>query len=308
MAVTGVRAGPTGISRVLKEMRKEWTAYLFLSPGLLLFCIFVIFSVGFSFYLSFHKWDILQPQKPWVGLENYKDLIGDKRFRQALWVTTYYTAVSVPVTLASGLLVALLLNNRLRARGLFRTLYYLPVVTPLVVAAIIWKWVYNSDYGLLNYYLMKLNIIDKPLLWLADKNLAMPSVILVSVWKGAGGAMVIFLAGLQAIPQEYYDAAKVDGASAFQRLRHITVPLLRPTTFFLLIISLIGAFQEFTLPFVMTNGGPLRRTTTVGYYLYQTGFKQFNMGYAAAMAYALFAIMFLFTLLQWRYFRREVEH
>jgi multiple sugar transport system permease protein len=250
----------------------------------------------------------LQPETKFVGLNNYARLLEDTRFHQAVGNTLYYAIFSVPLTMALGLLIALLLNNQIRARGLFRTLYYLPVVTPLVIAAIIWKWLYNGDYGLINYYLIQLGLIDKPLLWLSDPNLAMPAVILMSVWKGVGFHMVVYLAGLQAIPEELFDAAKVDGAGSIRRLRSITIPLLAPTSFFLFVISTIGSLQVFTEIYVMTNGGPLRRTTTIVYHLYQTAFKQFEMGYASAMAYALFAMIFVFTLIQMRYLYRDVEY
>lgn len=303
-----VRARPTGARKVLRDMRKQWTAYLFLAPVLLLFSVFTVFSVGYAFYLSFHQWNILEPTKPFVGLDNYTRLLDDNRFHEAIINTIYYTAVSVPLTMGLGLLVALLLNSQIRARGLFRTFFYLPVVTPLVIASIIWKWVYNGDYGLANYYLLKFNLIDEPLLWLADPNLAMPSVIITSVWKSVGFAMVVYLAGLQSIPQDYYDAAKIDGADGWRRLRDITVPLLSSTTLFLLVISILGSFQVFTQIFVMTNGGPLGKTRTIVWYIYTTAFKDFNMGYAAAMAFALFAMMLGFTLLQFRFLRREVEY
>lgn len=303
-----VRTRPTGARKVLRDMRKQWTAYLFLAPVLLLFSVFTVFSVGYAFYLSFHQWNILEPTKPFVGLDNYTRLLDDSRFHEAIINTIYYTAVSVPLTMGLGLLVALLLNTQIRARGLFRTFFYLPVVTPLVIASIIWKWVYNGDYGLANYYLLKFNLIDEPLLWLADPNLAMPSVIITSVWKSVGFAMVVYLAGLQSIPQDYYDAAKIDGADGWRRLRDITVPLLSSTTLFLLVISILGSFQVFTQIFVMTNGGPLGKTRTIVWYIYTTAFKDFNMGYAAAMAFALFAMMLGFTLLQFRFLRREVEY
>lgn len=296
------------VRRILREMRKQWTAYLFLAPVLLLFSVFTVFSVGYAFYLSFHQWNILEPAKPFVGLDNYARLLEDGRFRQAVGNTIYYTAASVPLTIGLGLAVALLLNNQIRARGIFRTFFYLPVVTPLVIASIIWKWVYNGDYGLANYYLMKFNIINEPLLWLADKNLAMPAVIITSVWKGVGFAMVVYLAGLQSIPEDYYDAAKIDGATGWRRLRDITIPLLSSTTLFLLVISILGSFQVFTQIFIMTNGGPLGRTRTIVWYIYTTAFKDFNMGYAAAMAFALFAMMLGFTLLQFRFLRREIEY
>jgi multiple sugar transport system permease protein len=289
-------------------MRREWTAYLFLSPALILFAIFTVFAVGYSFYLSFHAWNILETAKPFVGLDNYTRLLDDRRFRDSIVNTIYYTVLSVPATMVLGLLIALLLNQQIRARGLFRTCFYLPVVTPLVVAAIIWKWVYNGDFGLLNYYLIRIGLIDDPLLWLSDKNLAMPAVVIMSIWKSVGFNMVIFLAGLQAIPQDYYDAAKIDGASGWRRLKDITIPLLSSTSFFLLIISVLGSFQVFTQIFIMTSGGPVRKTTTVVYYIYTTAFKNFDMGYASAMAYALFAMIFLLTLLQMRFFYKEVDY
>lgn len=293
---------------MLKEMRKEWTAYLFLAPGLLLFAVFVVFGVSFSFYLSFHEWNIIEPEKPFVGLGNYIDLMQDRRFKGAVVNTLYYAGISVPLTMLSGLLVALLLNNQIWGRGIFRTLYYLPAVTSAVAAAIIWKWIYNGDYGLLNFYLLKFGLISEPLGWLSNPDLAMPSVILVSVWQGVAFQMVVFLAGLQAIPQELYDAAKVDGATAWKRLRHITIPLLSPTMFFLFIISMIGALQQFTNVFLLTGGGPLRRTTTVGYMVYQKAFKEFEMGYASAISYLLFAMMVVFTVLYWRHMYREIEY
>lgn len=293
---------------VWAEMRRQWSAYLFLAPTLVLFAVFTVAAVGYAFYLSFHQWNILEPTKPFVGLDNYQRLVQDDRFAGSIVNTLLYTAVSVPATMALGLLIALLLNNPIRGRGLFRTLFYLPVITPLVIAAIIWKWVYNGDFGLLNYYLMQVGLIREPLLWLSDPNLAMPAVIGVSVWKSVGFAMVVYLAGLQAIPEDYYDAAKIDGADGLRRLRDITIPLLTPTTLFLAVISVLGALQVFTEIFIMTAGGPLRRTTTIVYNIYTTAFKNFDMGYAAAMAFGLFALMFAFTLVQMKVMRNEVEY
>jgi len=300
---------PTFISRdTLRLMRKEWTAYLFISPTLILFLIFTVFAVIYSLYLSFQEWNILDPTMTYIGLENYERLLTDRRFHQAVFNTIYYTAASVPLTMIAGLSIALLLNNRIRLRGIFRTLYYLPTITPLVVSAIIWKWLYQGDYGLINYYLIQLGVIQRPLLWLADPNLAMPSVILMSIWGGAGYHMVIYLAGLQAIPEEFYDAAKVDGASGVQRLRHITLPLLTPTTLFLFVTSAIGSFQIFAQIYIMTSGGPLNRTSTVGYYLYEKAFQHFDMGYASAIAYALFAMILVFTLVQLRLMRKDIQY
>lgn len=311
MAVTAVkvkRRPKRGLRYQLGRMREEWSAYAMLSPGLLLFAVFVVFSISFSIYISFHRWDILNPAKPYVGLDNYRQLANDDGFHKAVYNTFVYTIFAVPLTMLGGLILALLLNQSIRARGLFRTIFFLPVITPLVVSALIWKWVYNGDYGLANYYLQKIGLIDSPLLWLADPDLAMPSVIIMNIWRGVGFAMVIYLAGLQAIPEEYYEAAKVDGAGVWHRLRHITVPLLAPTSFFLLVIGIIGAFQIFTEVFIMTGGGPLQATTTMVYYVWTYGFQLFQMGYATAIAYALFAIIFVFTCIQVRFLYREAEY
>jgi multiple sugar transport system permease protein len=295
------------IRETLRQMRKNWSAYMFIAPGMIHFLVFTLFAVGFAFYISFHDWNIIKPDKPFVGLDNYIRLFGDKRFIRSV-INTFTFMIGVPLNLIVGLSVALLLNTKVRGQAIFRTMFYIPVVTPLVVSAIIWKWVYQGDYGLLNYYLLKFGLIHDKIFWLADPNLALPALILMGIWGGTGATMVIYLAGLQAIPEDFYDAAKVDGASGWQRLIHITIPLLRPTTFFLLITGIIGAFQIFTEVYIMTNGGPLNRTSTIGYYLYVNAFRQLDMGYATAMAFVLFAMIFIFTIIQWKYTRGDVEY
>jgi multiple sugar transport system permease protein len=289
-------------------MRKNWSAYLFLSPWFILFIIFTVFSVSFSFYLSFHEWNIVEATKNFVGLDNYIRLFKDDKFYQSLWNTLLFTGFGVPLGMASGLLVALLLNTKVKFQGIFRTLFYVPVITPLVVSSIIWKWLYQGDYGLLNYYLIKFGIIKEKLLWLADPDLAMPSLIIMGIWMGTGGVMILYLAGLQGIPEEIYDAAKVDGANGLQRLLFITIPLLAPTTFYILITSVIGSFQSFAHIYIMTNGGPLNRTTVIGYYIYLKGFRHFEMGYASAMAYILFAIIFTLTIIQMKFVKGDIQY
>jgi multiple sugar transport system permease protein len=295
------------LRETLRQIRKNWSAYLFLMPGLVHFLIFTLFAVGFAFYISFHEWNIIRPEKPFVGLDNYMRLIEDKRFHRAVF-NTFTFMVGVPLNLSCALAVALLLNSKVRGQALFRTMFYIPVVTPLVVSAIIWKWVYQGDYGLLNYYLLEWGIIEDKIFWLADPNWALPALIIMGIWTGTGSPMVIYLAGLQSIPEEMYDAAKVDGANAWQRLLYITIPLLRPTTFFLVITGVIYTFQIFTEIYVMTSGGPLNRTSTIGYYLYTNAFRELDMGYATAMAFVLFALIFVFTLIQWKYTRGDVEY
>ena len=283
---------------------RERSAYIFLAPGLIIFSVFTLAATIFALYLTFHRWSIIEPEKPFVGLTNYDDMIHDERFILSILNTAYFTGASIPLTMSIGLLLALLLNQPIRFRAIFRTAYYLPVVTPFVVSALLWKWLYNGDFGLFNYYLLKAHLIDKPLLWLSDKDLAMPAVILMSVWGGVGFSMVIYLAGLQAIPEELYESAKVDGAGALRRIWHITIPLLRPTTLFLLVLGIIGSFQVFTQIFVMTSGGPVNKTTTMVYYMYLWAFKYYDMGYASTLAFALFAMLLVFTVLQLRLFKQ----
>jgi multiple sugar transport system permease protein len=289
---------------VLKQMRKSWRAYLFISPGLIIFSIFTIFALLFAFYLTFHEWNLIQADKPFVGLDNYARMIEDEKFHRSILNTFYFTGASVPLTMTIGLLLALLLNQGIRGRGFFRTMFFLPIVTPFVVVAIIWKWIYNGDFGLLNYYLLQGGIIREPLLWLADKDLAMPAVIMMSVWSGIGFSMVIYLAGLQGIPQELHEAAKVDGAGSWQRLWHVTLPQLAPTTLFLLVMGIIGSLQVFTQIYIMTKGGPVERTTTMVYFIYKAAFNFYEMGYATTLAFVLFAITLVFTAIQLRLYRR----
>jgi multiple sugar transport system permease protein len=304
------RPARRGLRGILKDMRREWTAYLWHTPGLLIFAVFVAYALYSSFILSFQQWNILEPDKRFVGLQNYRDVLSDDTFWRSLGHTVYYMAGSVPTQMAIGLGLAVLLNSKIRGLGLFRTAYYLPVITPIVIAAIIWKWVYEVDFGLANYYLQRLGIIDKPLLWLSDPSLAMPAVIVMIVWKAVGFNMIIYLAGLQAIPNEYYEAAEVDGAGPWQRFRKITFPLVAPTTLFLLVLNMIGSMKSFEQIFVMTQGGPPGpggATTTVVYWIYQQAFVYFRMGYASALAYVLFALMFVLSLWMFRYYVKRVE-
>jgi multiple sugar transport system permease protein len=289
----------------LWRMWRERSAYLFLAPGFIIFSVFTVAALIFAFWLTFHRWSIIEPDKPYVGLQNYEDMVHDERFVQSVLNTIYFTGASVPVTMVIGLGLALLLNQPLPGRAVFRTAYYLPVVTPFVVSALLWKWLYNGDFGLFNYYLLKGHLIDEPLLWLSDKNLAMPAVVLMSVWSGVGFSMVVYLAGLQAIPAELYESATLDGAGGWRRIRHITVPLLRPTTLFLLVIGIISSLQVFTQIFVMTSGGPVNKTTTMVFYMYLWAFKYYDMGYASTLAFALFAMLLVFTAFQLRLFRED---
>lgn len=290
-------------------MRREWTAYLFHAPGLIIFAIFVVYALITSFVLSFQDWDLIGT-RTWIGLDNYREILQDADFHESLGHTAYFVFGTVAPATILGLGLALLLNSQIRGLGLFRTAYYLPTITPLVIASLLWLWIYHGDYGLANYYLQKLHVIDGPVQWLGNRTTAMPSVIVMSIWQTAGFGMLVYLAGLQAIPQELYEAADVDGAGAWTRFWRITLPLLAPTTFFVLIINTVGAAKNFTPIFVMTGGGPPGpggATTTVGFYIYVNAFRFLRFGYASALAYAMFALLFGFSYLQYRWYRRRVE-
>ncbi len=233
-------------------------------------------------------------------------MIHDVEYRQSIINTFYFTGGSVPLQMALGLLVAILVNQPIRFRGLWRTFYYLPVLTPFVVQGILWKWLYNGDFGLFNFYLLKTNLIDHPLYWLSDQNLAMPALILMIVWGSTGFSMVVYLAGLQAIPEELYEAAEIDGAGAWARFKHVTVPMLAPTTLFLLVMGVIGSFQVFAQIFVMTKGGPVGRTEVMVYFIYRSAFEFYEMGYASTLAFGLFAILLVVTYFQLRFYRKAM--
>ena len=270
-------------------------AYLFLLPSFVGFFCFTLLAFLASFGISFFDWDMLTPPK-FVGLGNYAHLLQDKTFHLVLWNTILYTLGTVPLSAGLGLLVALGLNQRMRGLTIYRTIYFMPVVTSLVAVSLLWQWVFDSHYGLLNAMLRTVGIADPPA-WLSSTEWAMPALILMSVWSNVGFTMVLF-----------YEAAKIDGASAWQRLRYVTLPLLTPTSFFVLVISTINSFQVFTQALIMTKGGPVHATSTIVYYIYENGFHWFKMGYASAMAWVLFVIIFLLTLLQMRLQRKWVHY
>ena len=271
-----------------------WAAVLLL-PNLIGFLIFMLFPMIASFGLSFVKWDLLTPMQ-WQGLANYRELMIDPTFRKVLWNTIYYTIGSVPIGIVIAFFLALALNQRTSFVKIYRAIYFLPVITSMVAVGIVWQWVYNPEFGLINYLLGLIGIQGPN--WISSVKWAMPAVILVSIWKGLGFNMVLFLAGLQGIPDVYYEAAEIDGASRFAKMWYVTIPLISPTTLFVVIMSIIGSFQAFDLVYVMTRGGPARSTSVLVHYLYQCAFEYFKMGYASAMAYMLFFLVFIVTLIQ----------
>jgi multiple sugar transport system permease protein len=285
--------------------RQAVTGYLFIAPAMLIFAVFTLLPVLIALYLSFTNYDVFT-KMDWIGIANYQDVFDDEYFWRALNNTVVYTAVSVPLSMAIGLGIALLLNQKLRGLGIYRTVYYVPVVTSMVAVAMIWLQLFDPLYGVASNALEAIGI--KGIDWLGDPRLALPSVIAVSVWKVVGWNMLIYLAGLQGIPDYLKEAAAIDGATRWQTFWKITLPLLQPTTFFIFVTSLIGAFQVFDVVYVMTGGGPANATTTLVHQIYNAAFKALDMGYAAAMSFILFGIILVVSLFSFRALRAEVSY
>lgn len=278
--------------------RDAWVALLFLAPNLVGFLVFTALPILAALSLSFINWDF-QLGSTFVGLAHYKRLLlNDPTFRKVLLNTVMYVAGYLPLNIVVALALALALNRTLRGMILFRTIYFLPVMVTMVAAALVWRWMYDYQFGIVNYFLSLLGLGRIP--WLVSTRWPIPAIILMSVWKGLGYNMVIFLAGLQAIPRYLYEAAALDGAGGWRKFVHVTLPLLSPTTFFAIVITVIASFQVFDQALIMTEGGPADASNTIVLYIYQNAFQFFNLSYGAALGWVLFAIVFLFTLAQWR--------
>ncbi|MGQ9556208.1 MAG: carbohydrate ABC transporter permease, partial [Anaerolineae bacterium] len=288
----GARASKAGVRRMLSQRaREEIAGYLCITPWLVGFLIFTAGAMLFSLGLVFFKTDLLTGFS-FVGLRNITKMVHDPLFHKSLGVTSYYSFATVPLSLAIGLTIALGLNQGLWAQGLWRTLYYLPSVTSGIAVAMLWMWIFHPDVGLLNQALRGLGIQGPR--WLYSEQWAVPAFIIMGTW-GAGGNMLLYLAGLQSIPTHLYEAARIDGANSWRCFWSITIPMLSPTIFFNLIMGIIGSFQVFTQALVMTQGGPNNATLTIMLYLYRKGFEQFQFGYSSAIAWALFFIILLLT-------------
>lgn len=286
------------------ETRAAW---LFLTPSLLLFVVFVALPVLAAFGISFSDWDLFTAPH-FAGVENYLNLIlSDPIFHKVLLNTLLYVIGTVPVQMLLALGVALLLNRGVWGEGVLRVIYFLPVVSSTVAVSLVWSWIFNSNFGILNAILSALGVQNPPV-WLGNTNTALIALIIVAIWQGLGYSMVLFLAGLQGIPQDVYEAGALDGAVGWRRTLYLTLPLLSPTTFFVTIVSLIGSFQVFDLAFVMTKGGPANATNTIVYYIYQNAFENYRMGYASAAAMILFVIILAITLVQYRLQHRWVHY
>ena len=286
--------------------RDTWWAWVFLAPTLLGLAVLSAGPILASFAISLTDWDLLSPPE-FVGLGNFGSLVSDPRFLVALRNTAFYTVTSVPLGLILGLGLALALDQRIRGIAIIRTAYFLPVVTSATAISLVWLWIYSPQGGVLNNALGVFGIA--PQKWVSDPVFAMPSIVIMSVWQGLGTTVIIFLAGLQGIPQEFYDAASVDGAGRWARFRSVTLPLLTPTIFFTGILAFIDAFQVFDQVYVLARPGePTKSTITLVYFIYEAGFDHFKMGLAAAASWILFLIVAVMTILYFRSQRRWVHY
>ena len=286
-----------------RQIRKNWAAYFFISPFFILYSVFGLFGLFFSLYISFHHWDGLTPMK-FRGFGNYSELFADEIFWESIRNTLVLLVFDFPFKVGLPLLLAVALNSKLiRGRGLFRTAFYVPEVTSAVVVAVIFRYLFDRDTGIVNYALNLFGVEN--IAWLQDPFWAKVSFVLLSGWWSQGYHMIIFLAALQTIPNDLLEAAMVDGANHVQSFMRITLPLLRPIIIFSAIITTIAGLQRFSEPFLLTGGGPGYSTYTIVYYLYQKTFVSCRLGYGAAMGYAIFIIIFVFSLLQFRYGSKE---
>jgi multiple sugar transport system permease protein len=295
-----------------QSLKKNLEGYLFISPWLIGFLIFAAGPILLSLFMSFTRWSLLSPPQ-WIGLNNYGEIfLNDPLVYKSLWNTAYYVFFSVPLGVILSLFLAILLNQQLRGMSIFRTIFFLPSVTNLVAVSILWMWILNPEFGLINRVLEIIGI-EGPL-WLQSEIWSKPALILMSLW-GIGGGMIINLAALQGIPNELYEAANLDGASKWRKMIHITLPMISPAIFFNIVMNIIGSFQVFTQAFVMTassaqgqEGGPNNTTLFFVLYLYKKAFQQFKMGYASALAWILFIIILIFTMIQFILSRRWVYY
>jgi multiple sugar transport system permease protein len=308
MSSEALSVKPSNRLKSKRARRVFWVGLAFASPWIIGFLFLTVYPFFGSLYFSFTSYDLFNPPK-WIGLQNYDNIFHDSNFYKALRNTFFMTCIAMPIGLISSLLIALLLNLKVKGLSFYRTIYYLPAVIPIVASAILWTWLLNPDYGLVNTILLKLNLYDPA--WLLDPAYTKPSLILMGLW-GSGAGSLIFLAALQGIPQLYYEAASIDGASVWRRFWNITLPGLSPIILFQLIMGLIGAFQIFTEAFILaggntgsntggntagTLGGPSQSLLFYAIYLYQTAFIYLKMGYASALAWILFVIVVIITII-----------
>lgn len=307
-----VIAGPAKANRLSLpfspslKTQEAIAAYIFLAPFLIFFSIFVVRAVITAVQMSFYDWQILRPVRPYIGLDNYAELFNDDVWWIALRNTALFTVMTVTGTTIVALSSALAVTRRIRGQGFFRVLLYMPTLFSVGAVGLIWVWLLNNQFGVINYLLSLLGV--RPVNWLGDPNLVLPALSLTTIWWGFGFPMLIFIAGLQGIPEQLYEAARIDGASGWQVFTRITLPLLRPTLLFVTVTGVIAHFQVYGQPFIMTTGGPGRSSYTVIFYLYQIAWTAFRMGYGAAVAVVLAIIMAVLTTAQFLFISRRVEY
>jgi len=296
----------------LRQIKEQKISFLFIAPVVLLFVVFVLGPLTASFYWSFTEYNGIHAPK-WVGLANYKAIFfDDPRFWKSVLNTVLYTAGVIPAGVIISLLLAMAVNRKIRFRQFFRAVYFIPAVTSVIALSVIWKWLFAGDkYGLINYWLINMGF--KPVDWLMSPVWTLPAIIIMSIWAGIGYNMILFLAGLQTIPATVYEAADIDGASQWDKFWKITLPLLKPTMVFVVVMGFITSFQVFEQIYIMTEsefgiGGVLDSALTVVAYLYDMGFRKFQMGYASALGYIIFAVIFLVTIINIKFIKTKVEY
>ena len=296
-----------------RRLFEQRYSYLFIAPAVILFSIFVFIPVVASFFLSFTKYNVISAPQ-WVGLENYRQIFfHDPRFWKALRNTGIYVLGVVPIGISVSLLLAVAIDQKIRFKSFYKMMFFMPVVTSVVAYSVIWKWLFAGEkFGLINHWLMKFGI--SPIDWVMSPSWTLPAIMIMSIWAGLGYNMILILAGLQTIPATFYEVAEIDGAGGWHKFWHITLPLLRPTLIFVLIMSVINSFQVFEQVYIMTGGtgegvgGVLDCALSLVAYLYERGFQRFEMGYASAIAYILFAIIFLVTWFNPKVVRSKFEY
>lgn len=284
--------------------RRTIYGYLFISPFILGFIFWFLIPAAVSIYLAFHRWNLISAPR-YVEFANFERLLSDPLLPQSLKATFLYTILSVPAGLALSFFLAMLINTKVRGIAIFRTIYYLPSIVPAVANALLWAWMFNTEFGLINAFIRSLG--GAKIAWLQEPAWAIPAFVLLSLW-GVGNAMIIFLAGLQGIPEIYYEAAEIDGAGAWTKLRHVTLPLMSPIIFFNLVIGFINSFQVFVIGYLVTNGGPQNSTLFLVLYIYRTAFQTQNMGYAAVLSWLLFIILMILSFFAFKFLGSRIYY
>ncbi|MFO7635034.1 MAG: sugar ABC transporter permease [Caldilinea sp.] len=289
------------------NQRRMIAGFLFVLPAVLFTLAMFIFPLIMTAWMSLHNWPLLG-QATFLGIQNYVDMVNDRQFWSSLWFTTQYTLLVTPPIFILAFVLALLVNTALRGIGVFRTIYFIPVVIGLGTSSLLWVWLLNDRVGIINGLMLDLNLIERPIIWMVDKNLAMFAIIVSIVWKTVGFSMILLLAGMQAIPDELYQAAEVDGASYWQRLTHIMMPLLRSTFALALVLSVIGSYLAFDQFYIMTRGGPQNQTITAVYWIFNNSFTYYKMGYGAALSIVLLVILGVLSIIQLRVLRNDTTY